>query len=101
MMSNVKALAKLLNDYCTDHTGSIEDIFYDYKDDEDLEYNIYCGDNIHMTAIETKIDELGFESSHTDTGLGHFIVNITMATLADKNAFLESLRQYGFRPNGG
>lgn len=100
-MSNVNALAEMLRDHSNENKYSIEDIFYDYKSDDYLDFSIYCGNNADMEAIENKINELGFEASGQSSGSGHYIVSFEVATLEDKEAFVEALRERGFNPNGG
>lgn len=84
--------------------NTVEDIFYDYKDDLDLDFNIYCTNAAHADAL---YKHLLLKGQHTLIGInnehksGHFIVIVSVKTLNDKEKFVDALRKLGYNPNGG
>lgn len=105
-MNYLNQVAFCLRALTVGYKGSIEDIFYDYKDDNDLSFDIYCGtesnkDVIYCELYKLSGDETKFKISHSNSGMGHFIVTVELLTLVDKNDFITALRLQQFNPNGG
>lgn len=94
-------LAKLIDE----KPNTVEDIFYEYKDDDDLDFNIYCTDGKHADALYKHLLLKGQHSltsfDNNSHGTGHFVICITVKTLNDKEKFVEALRKLGYNPNGG
>lgn len=88
------------------YRASIDDIFYDYKSDDDLDFNVYFdvpGDAVEVSNVIEKmmfVEATCNESDHIMHGLGR-IVTITVANLNLKKKLVDILRQEGWRPNGG
>lgn len=88
------------------YRASVDDIFYDYKSDDDLDFNVYFDIPGDAEKVANAIDKIMFveascnESTHITHGLGR-TVDITVANLALKEMLVKVLRTNGWRPNGG
>lgn len=76
----------------------IEDVFYDYKDDEDLDFNLYFDFPEAAERLTTNLEKLDYveascnASMHVMGGTGR-IVTITLAHLLMKDVFIDLLRK--------
>ena len=88
------------------YRASVDDIFYDYKSDDDLDFNVYFDMPGDAEEVANAIDKIMFveatcnESTHIMHGFGR-IVTITVANLSLKEKLVDILRENGWRPNGG
>lgn len=82
--------------------NAIEDIFYDYKDDEDLNFDMYMKDSESAKALYSYIIKSGVHDLVAFTERDNTnIVTVEVKALFDKNSFVAALRRLKYNPNGG
>lgn len=84
--------------------NKIEDVFYEYKHDDDLDFNLFVDFGQDAMELELALSKIPYTVA-SQSIRGHVlcgrIVTLTVYNLAVKNGLVEALRKNKWRPNGG
>lgn len=97
-------LVKLIMTILEKHRSKIEDVFYDYKDDENLEFSLYFDFVEDASSLGAALDNV----PHLTNGLSEYapvinggVVHITVPNVTVKQNVVDELRKNGWNINGG
>ena len=86
------------------HRTKIEDVFYEYKHDDDLDFNLFVDFGQDAMELELALSKIPYTVA-SQSIRGHVmcgrIVTLTVYNLAVKEGLVEALRKGGWCPNGG
>lgn len=103
LIVSVESIATSVADVLNKHRGNVEDIFFDYKDDEDLRIDCYmfdleCANNL---VKDMKIYDFYYTTHVHDPDWHSPVVRMDFPTLALRDAVVTTLRAAGYTVNGG
>lgn len=84
--------------------SKIEDVFYEFKHDDDLDFNLFVDFGQDAMELELALSKIPYTVA-SQSIRGHVlcgrIVTLTVYNLTVKEGLVEALRKGGWCPNGG
>ncbi len=97
-------LVKQIMEVLEQFRSKIEDVFYEYKHDDDLDFNLFVDFGQDALELELALSKIPYTVA-SQSIRGHVmcgrIVTLTVYNLAVKEGLVEALRKGGWCPNGG
>lgn len=97
-------LVKQIMEVLEQFRSKIDDVFYEYKDDDDLDFDLFVDFGQDAMELELALSKIPYTVA-SQCIRGHVacgrIVTLTVYNLAVKEGLVKSMRKIGWRPNGG
>lgn len=82
----------------------VEDIYYEYKDDGDCDFDFYMATADDAKKLYDYLKNHGHTLTQLrleDSDKGTFVVTVEFRTVEEKESFVLALREQNYNPNGG